>query len=104
MSDAEQLDDSDFGIRGIEKAQNYEPMAMANPDPPSEPAFDTDTALAKHLQRPAPPEPIERTYSDVSSGEPTPDNQTLELDRASRDSPRSARKSGGRLSAPGTRH
>jgi hypothetical protein len=68
-----------------EAAQNYEPMVMANPDPPAEPAFDTEGDLAKHLQRPAPPEPTVRQYNDQATGEQTPDNQTIDADRASRD-------------------
>jgi hypothetical protein len=78
-------DEQKYGLEGIEQAQGYEPMQMAVPDPDPEPAFDTDSALAKHLERPAPPEPVERTYSDVQTGEATPDNQTVELKRAATD-------------------
>jgi hypothetical protein len=87
MSDeqTEQLDNSDFGRPGIEKAAGYTPMQMANPDPPAEPAIDPDSELAKHFNRPPPPEPIHRDYHDVQTGEATPENQTLELERAARD-------------------
>jgi hypothetical protein len=75
MSDEEQK----YGLEGIEQAQGYEPMQMANPDPPAEPAIDPDSTLAKHFSRPAPPEPIERMYNDVATGNPRPDNEVVEM-------------------------
>jgi hypothetical protein len=65
------------GRAGNEAAQGYEPMPMAVPEPDPEPAIDLDSALVKHLQRPAPPEPTIRQYNDVETGEPRPDNETL---------------------------
>jgi hypothetical protein len=73
------------GRAGNEAAQGYTPMPMANPDPPSEPAIDSDIALAKHFTRPQPPEPVERAYHDAQSGEPRADNETVPLDRAAED-------------------
>jgi hypothetical protein len=81
MSD--QQDEQKFGLEGIEQSQGYSPMPMANPDPDPEPAL-TDEQLA-HWNRPQQPPPVERSYNDVGSGEPTPDNQTVEIERASRD-------------------
>jgi hypothetical protein len=79
MSDEQ--DEQKYGLEGIEQSQGYSPMPMANPDP--EPAL-SDEQVA-HFNRPAPPPPVERSYNDVNTGEPTPDNQTVELERASRD-------------------
>jgi hypothetical protein len=70
-----EADEQKYGLGGIEQAQGYEPMQMANPDPPAEPAM-TEAELA-HFNRPPPPEPILRDYHDVQTGEPTPDNQVL---------------------------
>ena len=78
-------DEQLYGREGIEQAQGYEPMQMAVPDPDPEPAIDSDSAIAKHLQRPAPPEPIERTYNDVRTGEPRDGTETVEMDRAAED-------------------
>jgi hypothetical protein len=78
-------DEQLYGKEGIEQAQGFTPLQHAVPDEPKEPAIDADSAIAKHLQRPAPPEPVHRDYFDVQSGEATPSNQTLEIDRASRD-------------------
>jgi hypothetical protein len=85
MSDeqGEQLDNSDFGRPGLEKAAGYTPLQHAVPDERKEPAL-TDEQLA-HWNRPQQPPPVERSYNDVNTGEPTPDNQTVELERASRD-------------------
>ena len=55
------------------------------PDEPAEPAIDSDSALVRHLERPAPPPPVERAYHDVQSGEPTDDHSTVELNRAAKD-------------------
>jgi hypothetical protein len=74
-------DEQKYGLEGIEQSQGYSPMPMANPDP--EPAL-SDEQVA-HFNRPAPPPPVERAYNDVQTGEPTPDNQTVEIERASRD-------------------
>ena len=41
--------------------------------------------MAKHFTRPAPPEPVERVYSDAGTGSPRPDNESVEMDRAARD-------------------
>ena len=81
MSDEEQK----YGLEGIEQAQGYEPMPMAQPDPEPEPAIDPDSALAKHLQRPAPPEPTTREYTDAATGTHRPDNEVVEMDRAAED-------------------
>ena len=81
MSDEEQK----YGLEGIEQAQGYDPMPMANPDPEPEPAIDSDSALAKHLQRPAPPEPTTREYTDAATGTHRPDNEVVEMDRAAED-------------------
>ena len=81
MSDEEQK----YGLEGIEQAQGYEPMPMAQPDPEPEPAIDSDSALAKHLQRPAPPEPTTREYTDAATGTHRPDNEVVEMDRAAED-------------------
>ena len=58
---------------------------MAQPDPEPEPAIDSDSALAKHLQRPAPPEPTTREYTDAATGTHRPDNEVVEMDRAAED-------------------
>ena len=79
----EQVDEQKYGLEGIEQAAGYRPMQLANPDPPAEPGL-TDEQLA-HFNRPPPPEPIERSYNDVTSGERRPDNEIVELDRAARD-------------------
>jgi hypothetical protein len=84
MSD-EQQGEQKYGLEGIEQSQGYSPLVHAVPDEPAEPAIDTDSASYRHLTRPAPPPPVERSYNDVNTGEPTPDNQTVELERSSRD-------------------
>lgn len=73
------------GRAGNEAAAGYREMPMANPDPNPEPAIDSDSAIAQHLRRPPPPEPTERKYTDQVSGEDRPSNETVELERASRD-------------------
>ena len=83
MSDEQQLDDSDFGRPGIEKASGYAPMEMAVPDPDPEPAL-TDRDLA-HFTRPPPPEPEVREYTDQQTGEKPPDNEVVEPERAADD-------------------
>ena len=70
----EQLDNSDFGRSGIEKAQGFEPMVVANPVDRDEPALTpdelafTDSDAARHLSRDLARdfgELTERAYLDV---------------------------------------
>jgi hypothetical protein len=82
MSDTEELL---TGRAGNEAAQGYSPLQHAVPDEPKEPAIDPESTLAKHFQRPAEPDPVHRDYFDVQTGEPTPDNATVELSRAAKD-------------------
>jgi hypothetical protein len=81
----EQAEEQKYGLEGIEQSQGYTPLVHAVPDEPAEPAIDTDSASYRHLTRPPEPPPVHRDYFDVQSGEATPSNQTLEVDRASRD-------------------
>jgi hypothetical protein len=77
-----QLDDSDFGIRGIEKSQNWTQMVPADPVDVPDPGL-TEEELT-HLKRPAPPEPETREYYGAD-GKPTPENQSVTAEQASHD-------------------
>jgi hypothetical protein len=83
MSD--QQDEQKYGLEGIEQSQGYTPLVHAVPDEPAEPAIDPDSTLARHLQRPELPPPVHRDYFDVQTGEATPDNRTLKVERAASD-------------------
>jgi hypothetical protein len=73
------------GRAGEEARQGYTPLQHAVPDPDPEPAIDPDSTLAKHFTRPPEPPPVHRDYFDVQTGEATPSNQTLEIERAAAD-------------------
>jgi hypothetical protein len=80
----EQLDDSDFGIRGIEKAAGFSPMPLADQEPPAE-DLEINAATENFLATRDDPAPIvEREYRDVQSGERRPENETLRAEDAAR--------------------
>lgn len=90
----EQLDNSDFGRSGIEKAQGFEPMVVANPVDRDEPALTpdelafTDSDAARHLSRDSARdfgELTERAYLDVQSGERQPENRVVSAEQAASD-------------------
>jgi hypothetical protein len=87
MSEEQQLDNSDFGRPGIEKAQGYEPLPEATPaaETGSDTApLGTDNSAFRHLSRQEMPEPEELFYQD-KAGEKLPDNLTIERSRAADD-------------------
>jgi hypothetical protein len=86
-----QLDDSDFGIRGIEKSQNWSPMVSADPvsNPDDIPTDGTmsESELAR-AKRPAEAdwgELTEREYYNNATGEPTPERQSVSPEQAGKD-------------------
>jgi hypothetical protein len=84
MSEEQQLDNSDFGIRGIEKSAGY--VEMPSAAPAEEKAGDglLDTPADRHLARQEMPEPEELFYQD-KTGEKLPDNLTIERERGADD-------------------
>ena len=110
---SENIEEQKFGKESIEQSQDFQKMPMAIPDEP--PAEDLDSkdildarytgvspreAAAEVVRRRAggeeseitpvqsPPPPIPRTYIHAGgehAGEPRPQHETIEIDRASRD-------------------
>ena len=56
---------------------------MASPDPDPEPGL-TDKDLT-HFNRPPPPDPTVREYTDVQSGERRPETETVPIERVADD-------------------
>jgi hypothetical protein len=83
MSDEQQLDDSDFGIRGLEKAAGFKEMVLADAPPQEDLALDASVEnFVASRDDPAPG--VERAFFDVQTGEPRPSNETVSAEDAAR--------------------
>ena len=83
MSDTEQLDDSDYGIRGLEKAAGYKEMVLT--DAPAQEELAIDAAVENYVATHDDSRPIvEREFTNTGTGEKTPENQTVSAEDASR--------------------
>jgi hypothetical protein len=83
MSDEQQLDDSDFGIRGTEKAAGFTKMPLADAPPQEDLALDASVEnFVASRDDPAPA--VERAFFDVQTGEPRPSNETVSAEDAAR--------------------
>jgi hypothetical protein len=82
-----------FGEAGIEQAQGFEPMVLANREPEKEeaPTYDGDKIdglrdaaedLTRERQEEAERPIIDRSYYNVADGSPAPENQTLSIEDA----------------------
>ena len=82
MSD-EQLDNSDFGIRGIEKAAGYTEMPLA--DAPPQEDLAPDAAVENFIATRDDPAPIvERAFFDVTTREKRPETEVVSAEDAAR--------------------
>ena len=83
MSDEQQLDDSYFGIRGIEKSQGYTEMPLADAPPQEDMALDA-TVENFIASRDDPAPIVEREFLDVQTGHKRPETETVSAEDAAR--------------------
>ena len=85
MSDERELDDSDFGLPGIEKAAGYTPLVTQTPVDVPEPDLQESDPSYRHLtRRDDSQDAIERDYFD-GSGERRPEREVISPEQAAAD-------------------
>jgi hypothetical protein len=76
------------GREGNEAAQGWSPMVSADPVPSGDELPNVDPITEddlSHLKRPAPPEPVERAYYNIETGEEVPEHQSVTAEQAGHD-------------------